>query len=160
MLLLAVVPSIILFIVIWRSDKIEKEPAKLLWALFGCGALTIISAIIIGKLGELVFSFLAAESLLYILIDNMILTALVEESGKFFVLKKLTWKHPAFDYTFDAVVYAVCASLGFATLENIIYLIDAGISTGIARAVFSVPGHTMFGVFMGYFYGMAKTAEA
>ena len=160
MLLLAVIPSIILFIVIWRSDRIEKEPGKLLWKLFRFGAYTIISAIIIGKAGEAVFSFLDTESMVYLLIDNMILTALVEEGGKYFVTKKLTWKHPAFDHTFDAVMYAVCASLGFATVENIIYLIDADIGTGIARALLSVPGHTIYAVYMGCYYGMAKRAEA
>lgn len=159
MLLLAIFPSIVLFIVIWKSDKIEKEPAGLLWKLFGLGALTTVSAIIIGTTGEKIFGFLNPEGMLYILIDNLILTALVEEAGKYVVLKKLTWKHPAFNYTFDAVVYAVVASLGFATLENIIYLIDAGIGTGIMRAVLSVPGHAIYGVFMGYYYGMAKCAE-
>ncbi len=160
MLLLAVVPSIILFIAIWRKDRIEKEPSKLLWKLFRFGALTTVSAIIIGTLGEKVFSFLDPESMVYLLIDNMILTALVEEGGKYFVLKKFTWKDPAFDHTFDAVIYAVSASLGFATLENILYLFDADVSTGIARAIFSVPGHTIFAVFMGCYYGMAKRAQA
>lgn len=160
MMLLAVIPGIVLFILVWRSDKIEKEPAKLLWKLFGLGALTIISAIIIGKGGEAIFSFMNPAGMLYIFIDNMLLTALVEEGGKYFVLKKVTWKHPAFDYTFDAVVYAVTVSLGFATLENIIYLIDEGIGVGIMRALMSVPGHAMYGVFMGYYYGLAKKAEA
>lgn len=160
MLLLAVLPGIVLFVVVFKSDKTEKEPGKLLLKLFLFGALTTISAIIIGILGEKIFSFLNPESMLYILIDNLILTALVEEAGKYIVLKKITWKNPAFNYTFDAVVYAVTVSLGFATLENIVYLIDAGVGTGIMRAVMSVPGHAMYGVFMGYYYGLAKYAEA
>ncbi|MBQ7563609.1 MAG: PrsW family intramembrane metalloprotease [Lachnospiraceae bacterium] len=159
MFFLAIIPGIVLFAVIWKSDKAEKEPAKLLWKLFLFGALTTVSAIVVGLTGELVFGFLNPESMLYIFIDNFLLTALVEETGKYLVLKKLTWKHPAFDYTFDAVMYAVTASLGFATLENIIFLIDAGFATGIIRAVMSVPGHAIYGVFMGYYYGMAKTAD-
>lgn len=159
MFLLAILPGIVLFVVVWRSDKIEKEPGGLLLKLFLFGALTTISAIVIGLAGEAIFGFIGKGSMLYIFIDNFLLTALVEEAGKYVVLKKLTWKHPAFDHTFDAVVYAVTASLGFATLENMIYLIDAGIGTGIMRAVMSVPGHAIYGVFMGYYYGMAKTAE-
>ncbi len=159
MFLLAILPGIVLFVVIWRSDKVEKEPRGLLLRLFLFGALTVVSAIVVGLAGEAVFGFLDQGSMLYIFIDNFLLTALVEEAGKYVVLKKLTWKHPAFDHTFDAVVYAVTASLGFATLENIIYLIDGDISTGIIRAIMSVPGHAIYGVFMGYYYGMAKTAE-
>ena len=49
---LAVIPSIVLFVIIWRHDKIEKEPAKLLLVLFFLGALTILSAMIIGQAGE------------------------------------------------------------------------------------------------------------
>jgi RsiW-degrading membrane proteinase PrsW (M82 family) len=51
-------------------------------------------------------------------------------------------------------------SLGFAALENVLYVMQSGFETGIMRAFTSVPGHAIFGVFMGYFYGHAKLAEA
>ena len=160
MIALAVIPSIILFIIVWRNDKIEKEPASLLIKLFLFGALTIISAVLIGQTGTYLLQMvLPATSLLYIFIDNFFLTALVEEGGKYFVLKKATWKHPAFNFTFDAVVYAVCVSLGFATLENIAYLIGSDIGTAISRGILSVPGHVSYAIFMGYYYGMAKLAS-
>ena len=161
MMFLALIPGIILAIVVWRADKIEKEPVGLLVKLFLLGALTIISAIVIGTIGEdHIFGFLDKESMLFIFIDNFILTAMVEEGGKYFVMKKVTWKHPAFDHTFDGVVYAVAASLGFATLENIIYLIDSDISIAIVRGILSVPGHVIYAVFMGYYYGLAKYSES
>ena len=160
MIALAVIPSIILFIFVWRNDKTEKEPASLLLKLFAFGALTIISAVVIGQLGTFFLrAILPTASLLYIFIDNFFLTALVEEGGKYFVLKKATWKHPAFNFTFDAVVYAVCVSLGFATLENIIYLIDGDLGTAVLRGLLSVPGHVSYAIFMGYYYGMAKLAS-
>ena len=161
MIYLAIIPSIILFIIIWRKDKIEKEPFGLLLKLFIFGALTIISAVVIGMAGQYLISDLfEEESMVFILIDNFLLTALVEEGGKYFVLKKTTWKHPAFNYTFDAVVYAVCSSLGFATFENILYLIDADLGTAVGRGLLSVPGHVADAVFMGYYYGMAKLASS
>ncbi|MBR6485874.1 MAG: PrsW family intramembrane metalloprotease [Lachnospiraceae bacterium] len=161
MFLLAILPSIILFIIVWRADKIEKEPIKLLLKLFGLGALTVISALVIGMFcDDVVFASVNKQNLLFILFDNMIVTALVEEAGKYFVLKKVTWKHPEFNYTFDAVVYAVCVSLGFATIENIFYLIDEGIDIAIIRGLLSVPGHVIDAIFMGYYYGLAKCADA
>ena len=161
MFLLAILPSIILFIIVWRADKIEKEPIKLLLKLFGLGALTVISALVIGMFcDDVVFASVNKQNLLFILFDNMIVTALVEEAGKYFVLKKVTWKHPEFNYTFDAVVYAVCVSLGFAPIENIFYLIDEGIDIAIIRGLLSVPGHVIDAIFMGYYYGLAKCADA
>ena len=159
-LFLAILPSALLAVYIYRKDTIEKEPLSMLWGLFWAGALTVISAIVIGGLGEAFFEdIVEPDSMEWLLIDNFLLTALVEEGGKYFVLKKRTWKSPEFNYIFDAVVYAVVASLGFATVENILYVIDSDIETAIMRAIFSVPGHAIDGVFMGYFYGLAKRCD-
>ncbi|MCR4731776.1 MAG: PrsW family intramembrane metalloprotease, partial [Lachnospiraceae bacterium] len=161
MLSLALIPSFVLLVIVLKGDKIEKEPASLLIKLFIFGALTTISAMLIGNAGTSVLSGLFDEgSLMYAFIDNFFITALVEEGGKYFVLKKTTWKNPAFNYTFDAVVYAVCASLGFATLENILYLLDGTFETAVARGVLAVPGHVIDAIFMGYYYGMAKLSAS
>ena len=85
--------------------------------------------------------------------------ALVEEFSKWIFVRLITWKNKAFTHIYDAVVYAVFVSLGFATLENILYVIDSGIGTAIMRAVLSVPMHAFCGVFMGYYYGLAKQNE-
>ena len=161
MLFLAIVPSIILFVIIWHCDKIEKEPPQLLGKLFCFGFLTIISAMFIEWLGgDVIFGSFDKSSLIYQFIENFLIVAVAEEGGKYLVLKKVTWKHPAFNYTFDAVVYSVTVSLGFATPENILYLLDGELSTAITRALFSVPGHVIYAIYMGYYYGLAKHAEA
>lgn len=161
MLILAVLPGIVLFVMVWKKDKIEKEPASLLLKLFILGALTTVSAMIIGMFGTAVLgSVFDSNSLAYLILDNFIVTALVEEGGKYFVMKKATWKHPAFNFTFDAIVYAVTASLGFAVIENILYVFENDVSTAIMRAIFSVPGHVFDAIFMGYYYGIAKVASA
>ena len=160
LLQLALLPSLVLFIVLWRKDKQDKEPIGLLLKVFFLGALTIISAVALGSLGTNALTMvLDSQSMLFIFIDNFILTALIEEGGKYIVLKKATRKHPAFNYTFDAVVYAVVASLGFATFENILYVFENGVGTAITRAIISVPGHAMDAVFMGFYYGIAKQAS-
>ena len=160
LLALAVLPSVILFFIIYRCDRKEKEPIGFLLRLFFFGALTIPFAVIVGNLLESFFRDLVdADSYLFVFLDNFIATALIEEGGKLFVLKKATWKHPAFDHSFDAVVFAVAVSLGFATFENIIFIIDEPMSTAIARALFSIPGHVIDAVFMGCWYGRAKLAE-
>ena len=85
--------------------------------------------------------------------------AIPEEIAKFIMLWLLLRKNPYFDEKMDGIVYAVCVSLGFAALENIMYLYtnaDSYLSVGIARAIFSVPGHFCFGILMGYYYSLAK----
>lgn len=160
MILLALLPAALLFIFVYRKDKIEAEPIGFLIRLFLLGGLTIISAMVLGGLGEAVLeSILAQGTIVYMLIDNFILTALVEEGGKYFVLKKKIWHSKEFNYTFDAVVYAVTVSLGFAAFENVLYCLDSDIGTAVMRAVFAVPGHAIDGVFMGYYYGLAKYSE-
>ncbi len=161
MLILAILPSIILFFIVWKGDRYEKEPRKLLLKLFLFGMLTTFSASIIEiVIGDYIIGSLKDMVILYAFIDSFFVAAAAEEVGKYFVLKKISWKHPAFNYTFDAVVYSVAVSLGFATLENIMYLVGASIGLAFARAVLSIPGHAIYAVYMGYYYGLAKHAEA
>lgn len=97
-------------------------------------------------------------SIFTIFLDTFIFIALVEEGSKWLFLKLISWKDQAFDYLYDGVLYAVFVSLGFATLENILYVLDGGISVAIVRAILAVPGHVCDAVFMGYFYSLAKIA--
>lgn len=68
-------------------------------------------------------------------------------------------KNPYFDEKMDGIVYAVCVSLGFAALENVLYLfsnVEDFLSVGISRAIFAVPGYFCFGILMVYYYSLAK----
>ena len=84
------------------------------------------------------------------------MVAAVEEGTKLFFLYRRTWKEPDFNYRFDAIVYAVFVSLGFAAFENVKYVFSYGLSVALPRAILAVPGHMGFAVFMGIFYGRAK----
>lgn len=160
MMYLAILPAAVLLYYIYKADKIEKEPADLLVKIFLFGVLSTISAYILEVVGGGILDiFFYEESVLYMAIENFLIVALAEEAGKYFVVKKLAWKHPAFNYTFDAVVYAVFASLGFALLENIIYIADGTFFTAIMRALLAVPGHAIDAVFMGCYFGAAKKCE-
>ncbi len=159
--LLAILPSVVLIAYTYSRDTAEKEPLSLLFRLFRGGALTVVSAIVLGAVLEAVFEeVIEPDTLAWLIVDNFLMTALVEEGGKYFVLKRVTWRSPAFDYVFDGIVYAVVVSLGFATVENILYLLDGDLSTAVMRAVFSVPGHAIDGIYMGSFYGLAKRFES
>ena len=157
----ALLPALILMIYIYKKDHIEKEPVGMLVMLFIFGALTVVIAGLaeVGAIKGLVGVF-DEESVPYIFIENFFIVALAEECSKMLVLRTRTWRSPHFNYTFDAVVYAVCVSLGFAALENVMYvLLRNSFSLALFRGVLSVPGHAIDAVFMGYYYGLAKRGE-
>ncbi len=157
---LALIPVIGLLLFIFFADKKEKEPIGLLIGLFFAGLGTAIPAIILEALGELILeAVIPYESVIKGVILAMVIVAPVEEMGKYIVLRLITWKNRAFDYSFDAIVYAVFASLGFAAIENIGYVFGNGWGVALLRMFTAVPGHACFGVFMGYFYSKAKYAS-
>jgi len=157
---IAVIPSILLLIYIYKKDKKEKEPIKLLLKCFFFGSLCAIPSIIVEMLGtELLDAFVTSSTLFYVIIDNFIITALSEEFFKFRALKRHTFISQHFDCMYDGIVYSVFTSLGFATIENIMYVFEYGFSTGILRMFTSIPGHASFAVYMGYYYSKAKQAD-
>ena len=160
LLVMAVVPAAVLLYYVYKVDPVEKEPGRLLARLLGWGAAACIPAIVLETIGMEVFmGGREAYSMSELLFENFIIIALSEEVCKFFFLRWKTWKNPAFDYVFDGIVYAVFVSLGFAILENIGYVYEFGFATAVVRAFTAIPGHAIFGVFMGCFYGLAKRAE-
>lgn len=159
LIIIAVVPAIALMVYIFSKDKVEKEPAGLLLKLALLGVVSTFLATATEWLGSLLISGLGAKTLAYMVVENFIVVGLSEEFFKYIVMKKVTWNDKAFNYTFDAVVYAVFVSLGFALWENILYSFSYGMTTALVRAVTSIPGHATFGVFMGLYYGLAKKAD-
>ena len=149
---LALLPAIALVVWIYRQDKVEKEPKGLLWKIFLFGVLSVIPAMILEIiLDEVFLVFVDADTLCYVILDNFIGVALIEELCKMKAAKWAAWKHPAFNYKFDAI--------GFAAIENVLYCLDGDFGTAVTRALLSVPSHAIDGVIMGYFFGVAKEAE-
>ena len=157
---LALIPVIGLLIFIYFKDKKEKEPFGFLIGLFFAGVSTITSAVIIESIGQaLLGHFLPAKSATYMVILSLFVIGPAEELGKFIVLRLLTWHNRHFDYSYDAIVYAVFVSLGFAAIENIGYVFSNGFGTAVLRMFTAIPGHACFAVLMGFFYGRSKYAK-
>lgn len=157
---LALIPVAGLLLLIYLKDRKEKEPIWLLVVLFFAGMSTVISAMILELAGEFILGLMIPyNTTLKDIISALIVIGPAEELGKYLVLRLITWKNRHFDHSYDAIVYAVFVSLGFAALENIGYVAENGIGTAILRMFTSVPGHACFAVFMGYFYSKAKYAS-
>ncbi len=163
----AILPAVALGIYIFKKDRAEKEPIGLLVALLLLGCAICIPVVEVGGILNAVigaiFRLFAVEAdgqlllsstmyTIYNVVDNFIGVALVEEGFKFLAMFLLTRNSKHFNSLFDGIVYAVFVSLGFAGLENILYVFQYGWMTALMRAVLSVPGHMFFGVLMGYYY--------
>ncbi len=136
------------------KDRYEKEPWKMLFLGLLFGLYT--AAVVYGAGSWLEITFPHEEKPVY---TAFISSAGVEEAIKFLFLFLLIWSNRNFNEPLDGIVYGVFVSLGFAWVENIIYVthpILGGYDTALSRALLSVPGHGLFGVLMGYHLGLAK----
>jgi RsiW-degrading membrane proteinase PrsW (M82 family) len=137
----------------YRRDRYEPEPKLLILRTFLLGVLvTIPVAFLEGILpvSDLVLAIIAAP--------------IIEELAKYLVVRRTVYTSPEFDEPMDGVVYAASAALGFATLENIVYITYAYLTSPLEdvlviyalRALLSVPGHALFSSMWGYTLGRAK----
>ncbi|MEN8209626.1 MAG: PrsW family glutamic-type intramembrane protease [Candidatus Fermentibacteria bacterium] len=156
-LALAIFPALIIVVYFYRKDRAKPEPKGLVIRIFLLGLLSIVPAIFI-ELGidELRGLLNPYYPILYPVFKAFIIAGLVEESLKLFIVKKYAFRKQAFDEVMDGIVYTVIAGMGFACLENVLYVLGKGITVGILRAFTSIPMHASVSVIMGYWIGMAK----
>lgn len=153
---LAVIPGIIIALLIYKSDRTEKEPKKELIKAFLLGIVSIIITLILSAIFGILDIELDRSDLLNVAFYSFISIALIEEFSKWICGYLFLKRNKNYDYMFDGIVYMSFISLGFATLENILYTFSGGISTAIIRAITTVPAHAFFGIFSGYYLSLAK----
>lgn len=135
----------------------NSEPGWMLALLFILGCISCIPAVI----GELFFQYIFGDEptgFISILIYVFFGIAFIEEVVKWFNCYFVGFNNKAFDKAYDMIIYAVFASLGFAFIEDILYIFTSSgaLATGIMRAVISVPAHACFAIIMGYFLGYVR----
>ncbi len=154
--LVAVVPAVVLIVYIMIRDKYEHEPIGKIVLAFFVGMVSVpldLSLIGIFDLDELPYLF--DGEILQQIATAFFSAAIPEEFSKFVILLLLVWWSKDFNERMDGIVYAVCVSMGFATVENVMYVFDNP-SCAWGRALFAVPGHFLFAVLMGFFLSLAK----
>lgn len=157
-LLLAFAPVLIIAVYIYYRDKYEHEPIVMLVRTFLLGALITVPIMFVENLLDDYWTnkFLAdAHKLTNAAYVAFIVAAFTEEAFKYLAFFFI-WRNKNFNELFDGIVYAVFISLGFASIENILYVFQHGTEVGLLRAFTAVPAHALFGVTMGYYFGTAK----
>lgn len=161
LLLAALVPVVVYLYAIYKVDKYDKEPKKLLFKLFIAGVFISMPIIFLENILGYMNVFALTTSDLSNAYTAFVVAALTEETFKWLAVKKLAYNNRAYDEKLDGIVYCVFVSLGFAALENILYVFGSGgMSIALLRAMTALPGHMLFGVVMGYYLSKMKFAES
>ncbi len=153
-LAVAVGPPVLLAWLVW-SRELHPEPRRVVGAAFGFGALSALpvgpaAVVALALFGGLTHPVAVGLGL------GFLGGAAPEEVGKFTVLVLYCVPHREFDEPVDGLVYGVVVALGFATLENIFYVLGAGWQVGVFRAFTSIPLHAALGAIMGAYVGRAR----
>ena len=154
--IVAALPALLLLGFIYYRDRKEKPPVKLMILLLATGAATTVPAAIVEFIGQAFIMGDSDDIGLRLLIFCFFVIAVAEELGKYLVTICITWKSKEMQHSYDGVIYAVCSSLGFAILENVLYVYQGGLLTGIMRAFTAIPLHCTVGVVMGALYAKAR----
>lgn len=152
----SLLPVILLLLYIYKKDKYQKEPLNMLLkallggVLAGIADVTLLSALHFAEISSF------SNGLQQALYQSFCQAALPEEFCKLLFLYWFIWKSPFFDEYYDGIEYAAFVGLGFAGLENVLYVLEGGLGVAVGRALFAVPAHFFFAIIMGFFFALAK----
>jgi len=172
----SILPALVIVGAICRATPTDREP---LWPL----AVTFLLAVLFASFAAVANSTLestinavvpATELLpVTLIVFFFLVVGPVEETVKWLAIRLYAYRGGSFDAVVDGAVYGAVAGLGFATIENGLYIsravIDAGgfqaaqslqgaFETATARA-FVGPGHVLYSAIAGYYLGLAKVSD-
>lgn len=154
--IIAIIPAIIIIAGIYLSDRHDREPIKILLLTYVLGALAVIPSIVVE---EVLIKLNVFPGIFGAFFNAFIVAGLTEEYFKRLVVLKYPFKTRFFNEKLDGIVYCVFASMGFATVENIVYVVYRYTNNpfiGLYRGIFSVPAHAIFGITMGYYLSLSR----
>jgi len=156
--IIAIVPAAIIVVGLYFSDRYDREPFKMLFKTYVFGALAVIPTIFVEEILNAINVFPGVIGSFF---TAFIVAGFTEEYFKRLVVMKTAYNTDFFNEKLDGIVYAVFSSMGFATVENIMYVVyrfSYNPYIGLYRGILSVPAHGIFAVTMGYYLSLAKFA--
>jgi RsiW-degrading membrane proteinase PrsW (M82 family) len=166
LLLLSVLPGLLIISYIYWRDRHDREPIFYLTICFVFGMMSTYPAIKMEEFGMRDLGIYNAISDPFMTFTfTFAVVAFSEEFVKYIFLRYYIFPKKDFDEPMDGIVYSIMISMGFATLENILYVlvradtIELAFQIGLLRMITAVPAHAIFAILMGYFVGLAKFSE-
>lgn len=149
----AIAPGLALLSYFYMRNEMSTEPRRTLVHAFLYGAIITFPILFIQYVleEEGVFSTPFVSTVLF--------TSSIEEFFKWLIIFVFILRHVEFDDPYDGILYGAAVSLGFATVENVVYILSFGLDTAFMRALLPVSSHALFGVVMGYYFGKGKFSK-
>ena len=153
---LSISPGIFIMVTIYNLDEYDKEPLWLLALAFIFGAINLHLDI---DILDFLFSLITAENDFIRIGEEALSVGFTEELLKFIVVMLIIYPNKNFDEPFDGIVYSVFVGMGFATAENMTFVLQGGAGLAVMRMLSAIPAHFVFAVIMGYYLGKAKSSK-
>lgn len=156
--ILALAPCLAIMVYIYWKDKFDKEPLRVLLITFLLGALSALPVVISGHFLEAFGFDPFSKSIFWSFISMFCVVGIIEEGFKFLAVYLYAHRQHAFNEPFDGITYGVMSAMGFASLENLLYVFGNEESESIAwiRMFTAVPAHAFFGIISGYYLGLQR----
>lgn len=156
LLIASLLPVVLLMAYIYKRDTFQKEPWPLLMKAFGFGILAALLDMLVASGLNFIIPKPSDTPLGDALYNAFVSAAFPEEFCKLLMLYLCIWNNPHFDEYYDGLEYAAFVGLGFAGIENVMYIMQGGLGLALGRGLFAVPAHFFFAIFMGYFFALAR----
>jgi RsiW-degrading membrane proteinase PrsW (M82 family) len=173
-LIVPILPGVIWLYLLYRTDKYEPEPKRLVALTFLLGVVSIVPAFFGERFGDRIYPYLRAVDAVASASPSMTINPVAlaigcfliigpcEELAKFLAVRLVMFRSREFNEPLDGIIYASAAALGFGSLENVFYVIDftggPHVRWGMLgmRAFLALPGHVIFACAWGVALGRAK----
>lgn len=153
LLTVAIAPGLALFSYFYLRKQIHKDPSRSLLRTYIYGMMLTFPILFVQYVFEEEGVFNS------VFVSDVLFTSGLEEFFKWLVLLVVVYGHVDFEDPYDGILFGASVSLGFATVENILFLLTFGMNEALIRALLPVSSHALFGVVMGYYLGRAKFVE-
>lgn len=158
-LLMAVAPALLLVGYYCRQAAVKSHPMALIAKTFLLGLIYTIPVFVMESVISRVSVIFAWSRFFYYFFEAFFVAGLCEEYIKLHIVRKYVYSTPHFRKIKEGIIYTIVASLGFACMENILYVMQGSWPVALARGFTAVPMHAVCSGMMGYYIGRAKLAE-
>jgi RsiW-degrading membrane proteinase PrsW (M82 family) len=149
-------PLIAVLVYLYLRYKFSQWSFSLLFKSFLWGMISILLVLVV----QVLASYLELDKLHNIrrvLFYSLVIMAFFAELGKYIILRGFIYPKEVFKTPVDGIIFSVMISMGFATMNNILYFINIpDLSVNIPNALTAGPANAIFGVLMGFFIGLGK----
>ncbi|MBI5482316.1 MAG: PrsW family intramembrane metalloprotease [Deltaproteobacteria bacterium] len=155
---LSLIPCLIWLAFFYFQDFYQREPVWIILVTFLLGAASALVALVLNTMGSAILLSMFGKTTTYKVLELWLVVGPVEEFVKMSAVLDFAYRRKEFDEPSDGVIYAAAAALGFAALENVIYLARHGEQIIMLRGIFANSGHALDAAIWGLALSKAKAA--